>query len=103
MGSSIFWFLEGVLTKPDTITRGAIGSRERWKEVLQGKLHRFHRGYYCVRLADDEERAKRLSRSQSEVLATDFFAKTEPWSGFVDRSRFGVFCQGYEQIVVGKD
>ncbi|KAJ3935180.1 MAG: hypothetical protein NXY57DRAFT_1101046 [Lentinula lateritia] len=72
----------GVLTKPDTITRGAIGSRERWKEVLQGKLHRFHRGYYCVRLADDEERAKRLSRSQSEVLATDFFAKTEPWSGF---------------------
>ncbi|KAJ3865875.1 P-loop containing nucleoside triphosphate hydrolase protein [Lentinula novae-zelandiae] len=93
----------GVLTKPDTITRGAIGSRERWKEVLQGKLHRFHHGYYCVRLADDEERAKRLSRSQSEVLATDFFAKTEPWSGFVDRSRFGVpnFVKDMSKLLLG--
>ncbi|KAJ4492602.1 P-loop containing nucleoside triphosphate hydrolase protein [Lentinula edodes] len=93
----------GVLTKPDTITRGAIGSRERWKEVLQDKLHRFHHGYYCVRLADDEERAKRLSRSQSEVLATDFFAKTEPWSGFVDRSRFGVpnFVKDMSKLLLG--
>ncbi|KAJ3916699.1 P-loop containing nucleoside triphosphate hydrolase protein [Lentinula edodes] len=93
----------GVLTKPDTITRGAIGSRERWKEVLQGKLHRFNHGYYCVRLADDEERAKRLSRSQSEVLATDFFAKTEPWSGFVDRSRFGVpnFVKDMSKLLLG--
>lgn len=54
-------------------------------------------------LADDEERAKRLSRSQSEVLATDFFAKTEPWSGFVDRSRFGVpnFVKDMSKLLLG--
>ncbi|KAJ3972925.1 P-loop containing nucleoside triphosphate hydrolase protein [Lentinula raphanica] len=80
----------GILTKPDGITRGATGARQRWKEVLEGKLHPLHHGYYCVRLADDEERAKQLGRSESEALASEFFSKTEPWSEFVDRSRFGV-------------
>ncbi|KAJ4000867.1 P-loop containing nucleoside triphosphate hydrolase protein [Lentinula boryana] len=93
----------GVLTKPDTITRGAIGARERWKDILQGKLYPLHHGYYCVRLADDEERAKRLSRSASEALSSEFFQKTDPWSGFVDRSRFGVpnFVKDISRLLLG--
>ncbi|KAJ3984868.1 P-loop containing nucleoside triphosphate hydrolase protein [Lentinula detonsa] len=93
----------GVLTKPDTITRGAIGARERWKDILQGKLYPLHHGYYCVRLADDEERAKRLSRSESEALSSEFFKKTDPWSQFVDRSRFGVpnFVKDISRLLLG--
>ncbi|KAJ4473675.1 P-loop containing nucleoside triphosphate hydrolase protein [Lentinula aciculospora] len=92
----------GVLTKPDTITRGATGARERWKEVLRGKLHSLRHGYYCVRLADDDERTKKLSRSESETLSSTFFARTEPWSDFMDRSRFGVpnFVKDISQLLL---
>ncbi|KAE9399885.1 hypothetical protein BT96DRAFT_675521 [Gymnopus androsaceus JB14] len=93
----------GVLTKPDTITSGAIGSRQRWKEVLQGKIYPLHHGYYCVRLADDSERSRRPSRADSEVLSAEFFAKNEPWNNFVDRSRFGVpnFVKDISQLLLG--
>ncbi|KAF9078197.1 P-loop containing nucleoside triphosphate hydrolase protein [Rhodocollybia butyracea] len=93
----------GVLTKPDTITPGAIGSRQRWKDILQGKIYPLRHGYYCVRLADDDERALKLLRAQSELLSDGFFAKTEPWNGFEDRSRFGVpnFVKDISRLLVG--
>ncbi|KAE9399931.1 P-loop containing nucleoside triphosphate hydrolase protein [Gymnopus androsaceus JB14] len=93
----------GVLTKPDTITRGAIGSRQRWKEVLQGKIHPLHHGYYCVRLADDNERSRRLSRTESEELSAEFFANNDPWNDFVNRSRFGVpnFVKDISRLLLG--
>ncbi|KIK61582.1 hypothetical protein GYMLUDRAFT_224459 [Collybiopsis luxurians FD-317 M1] len=92
----------GVLTKPDTIMPGAIGSRQRWKDVLQGKIHVLRHGYYCVRLADDDERSKKLSRAESEERSTDFFANKEPWSNFEDRSRFGVpnFVKDISQLLL---
>ena len=66
------------------------------------KIHFLHHGYYCVRLADDEERAKKLSRAESEALATQFFAETDPWSDFEDRSRFGVpnFVKEISQLLL---
>lgn len=103
MYSFITILFTGVLTKPDTITRGAIGSRQRWKEVLQGKIYPLQHGYYCVRLADDDERTKRLSRTEAEALSTEFFAKNEPWSDFMDRTRFGVpnFVNDISRLLLG--
>ncbi|KAF5352891.1 hypothetical protein D9757_012099 [Collybiopsis confluens] len=91
----------GVLTKPDSMSSGAIGSRQRWQDVLQGRIYPLHHGYYCVRLADDAERALRLTRIESERLSADFFAKTEPW-GTLDQSRFGVpnFVRDISQLLL---
>ena len=81
---------EGVLTKPDTLTKGATGGLEKWKAVLEGREHPTKRGYYCVRLPDDEARARKVSRLESQQIADDFFNSTPPWSQMSDRGRFGI-------------
>ncbi|KAF9022803.1 hypothetical protein BDZ89DRAFT_1018629 [Hymenopellis radicata] len=77
----------GVLTKPDMLSSGASGARERWKKALLGQGDVLKHGYFCVRLPDDEERKKKLS---PEVLARNFFDKTVPWNEIPDRKRFGI-------------
>jgi len=81
---------QGVLTKPDTLTKGATGGREKWKAVLEGREHRTKHGYYCVRLPDDDERARKVSRMKSQRIADDFFTSTPPWSEMSDRRCFGI-------------
>jgi len=80
----------GVLTKPDTLTRGATSARQKWKDVIQGQIHKLKHGYYCVRLPDDEERHRNITRAESLTLAADFFNTTSPWSDIADRHRFGI-------------
>ncbi|KIM37374.1 hypothetical protein M413DRAFT_448441 [Hebeloma cylindrosporum] len=80
----------GVLTKPDTLTKGATGGREKWKAVLEGREHRTKHGYYCVRLPDDEERARKVSRLESQRIADTFFTSTPPWSEMSERRCFGI-------------
>ena len=85
--SSIF---TGVLTKPDMLTKGATGGREKWKAVLEGREHPATHGYYCVRLLDDEERARKISSAEAQRNAATFFDNTAPWDKMADRSRFGI-------------
>ncbi len=82
----------GVLTKPDTLTRGATSARQKWKDVLSGKEHGLNLGYYCVKLSDDAERAKNLPRVGREDAERIFFKTTEPWSELQSTlgARFGV-------------
>ncbi|KDR71864.1 hypothetical protein GALMADRAFT_253646 [Galerina marginata CBS 339.88] len=82
----------GVLTKPDTLKQGALGSRESWKSILQGHEaeHNTKHGYYCVRLLDDGERAQTKGRADAEKLAADYFNSTPPWSEMADKSRLGI-------------
>ncbi|KAJ7102892.1 P-loop containing nucleoside triphosphate hydrolase protein [Mycena epipterygia] len=79
-----------VLTKPDILGPGATGSRQKWKDILEGKDHQLIHGYYCVRLPDDDERSRGISRAESERRAAEYFDSTQPWRDIVDRSRFGV-------------
>ncbi|KAJ7207815.1 P-loop containing nucleoside triphosphate hydrolase protein [Mycena pura] len=79
-----------VLTKPDNLGEGALGSRQTWLDILEGRRHPLTHGYYCVRLPDDAERKRRVSRADSERRAAEFFDSTQPWRGVTDRSRFGV-------------
>ncbi|KAF9482868.1 hypothetical protein BDN70DRAFT_379786 [Pholiota conissans] len=80
----------GVLTKPDTLTRGATGVREKWKAVLEGRERPTRHGYYCVRLPDDDERERKITPAEAQQNAANFFDTTTPWDGMTDRSRFGI-------------
>jgi len=79
-----------VLTKPDTLTRGATGSKRKWKAIIEGQEHGLKHGYYCVRLPDDDERARNVPREELLKIATEFYDSTEPWNTIADRSRFGI-------------
>ncbi|KLO12396.1 hypothetical protein SCHPADRAFT_853916 [Schizopora paradoxa] len=83
----------GVLTKPDTLTKGSTSARQKWKDVLSGKENVLNLGYYCVKLSDDAEREKNLPRAEREEDAENsFFATTDPWSDLQKTLgyRFGV-------------
>ncbi|SJL16535.1 uncharacterized protein ARMOST_20061 [Armillaria ostoyae] len=82
----------GVLTKPDMLTVGASGARQKWREIILGQdeKHKLKHGYYCVRLPDDDERKRKISRDESQALAKVYFEKNSPWKEFLDRSRFGI-------------
>ncbi|KAL5513429.1 hypothetical protein ACEPAH_3828 [Sanghuangporus vaninii] len=84
----------GVLTKPDTLTSGAIGARKKWKDLITGGdtpgVYALKHGYYCVKLPDDVERARNPSRPERNESENTFFSNTIPWSTVPDRKRFGV-------------
>ncbi|KAF7361538.1 hypothetical protein MSAN_01187400 [Mycena sanguinolenta] len=82
--------ISAVLTKPDILGVGATGSRQKWKDILEGLDQPLKHGYYCVRLPDDAERSQGISRAESERRAAQYFDSTQPWRDIVDRSRFGV-------------
>ncbi|KAI0084205.1 P-loop containing nucleoside triphosphate hydrolase protein [Irpex rosettiformis] len=79
----------GVLTKPDTLTVGAVKSKENWLAVLEGRRDRTAHGYYCTRQPDDDERARGISSAEARAEEKAFFARTAPWSGSKARQRFG--------------
>ena len=82
----------GVLTKPDTLGDGAIGARRRWADVLEGRSHPLRHGYYCVRLPDDAQRARNITRAEAEESALNWFRDTAPWNQIMRNypSRFGI-------------
>ncbi|KAG6819432.1 hypothetical protein H0H93_011920 [Arthromyces matolae] len=80
----------GVLTKPDSVSDGATGQLQSWKDVLEGRSFRLEHGYYCVRLPTDAERARKTSRSDFQKSAARFFQTTYPWNTIADRDRFGI-------------
>ncbi|EIN04192.1 hypothetical protein PUNSTDRAFT_146674 [Punctularia strigosozonata HHB-11173 SS5] len=82
----------GILTKPDTLTKGATSARQKWKAVLEGTAHPLKHGYYCVRLPDDDERNRGIGRDEAEKIASEFFDSTDPWDEIIgnQRTRFGV-------------
>jgi len=88
--SEVIVRLSGVLTKPDTLAIGATGGRKRWMDILEGREHATKHGYYSVRLPDDEQRARGLSRAEAHSIADDFFNSTPPWDRLIDRSRLGI-------------
>ncbi|KAG6887566.1 hypothetical protein C0992_011789 [Termitomyces sp. T32_za158] len=80
----------GILTKPDTLSAGATGHLQNWKETLEGKQYPLKHGYYCVRLPTDAERSRNRSRIDSQRFEERFFETTSPWNTIADRARFGV-------------
>jgi vacuolar protein sorting-associated protein 1 len=41
--------------------------------------HFLQHGYYCVRLADDDERSRGIGREEMTIVEETFFEGTEPW------------------------
>ncbi|KAI0753579.1 hypothetical protein BC629DRAFT_1554707 [Irpex lacteus] len=79
----------GVLTKPDTLTAGAVKSKENWLAVLEGRRDKTTHGYFCTRQPDDDERTKGITSAEARRAEKTFFESTSPWSGSKHRKRFG--------------
>jgi vacuolar protein sorting-associated protein 1 len=60
--------------------------------IIEGRQpeHKLTNGYYCVRLPDDDERARNISRTESSHIATAFFNSTPPWNTMGNRNWLGV-------------
>ncbi|KAJ7081440.1 P-loop containing nucleoside triphosphate hydrolase protein [Mycena epipterygia] len=78
----------GVLTKPDMLSMGS-KVRELWLDVIEGRKHALHHGYYCTRQPDDDERNNKITPAQARRAEAAFFAKTAPWSTSTHKDRFG--------------
>lgn len=80
----------GVLTKPDTLSTGASGQREKWRKVLLGQDEQAYlkHGYFCVRLPDDEARKRNTPIS----TLNKYFDATAPWNDLPKhvKARYGV-------------
>ena len=96
--SSIPWnnqhltgYLPGVLTKPDTLTVGAIHTKQLWLDILEGRNDKFplKLGYYCTRQPDEDERKAGISNADARQAEADFFARTEPWCLSPHHAHFG--------------
>ena len=79
----------GVLTKPDTLTIGAVKAKENWLAVLEGRRDKTTHGYFCTRQPDDDERARGITSAEARAEEKAFFAKTAPWNASKNRQRFG--------------
>lgn len=92
----------GILTKPDGLQDGDIGSREAWRKTLAGEdpNRRTKHGYYCVRLPTDLER--KGGREKARNIEEDFFGSCAPWNEMKDRSKLGVlnFVQDISALLV---
>ncbi|EIN04120.1 hypothetical protein PUNSTDRAFT_138850 [Punctularia strigosozonata HHB-11173 SS5] len=82
----------GIITKPDSLTSGASSAREKWKMILTGRSHILTNGYYCVRLPDDDERSRNITRAEADTIADNFFKVTSPWKDVMQTypNRFGI-------------
>ncbi|KAI0641574.1 P-loop containing nucleoside triphosphate hydrolase protein [Trametes meyenii] len=82
----------GVVTKPDGLTAGDSGTRDSWLAVFENRVpkHLLQKGYYCVRLPNDQERTKGLSRRDNEQLAQQFFKENMPWKSLRHTNRLGI-------------
>ncbi|KAJ7108734.1 P-loop containing nucleoside triphosphate hydrolase protein [Mycena epipterygia] len=78
----------GVLTKPDMLSTGS-KVRDLWLDVIEGRKHALHHGYYCTRQPDDDERNNKITPAQARRAEVAFFAKTAPWSTSTHKDRFG--------------
>lgn len=89
----IQWFT-GVLTKPDTLSAGALSARRKWRDLIIGEdtdtTHHLRHGYYCVKLPDDAERADNPTRADRMEMESRFFMTTAPWKDVNAQGRFGV-------------
>ncbi|KZT64693.1 hypothetical protein DAEQUDRAFT_717652 [Daedalea quercina L-15889] len=78
-----------VVTKPDLLSDGATGLKQDWLDILQGRKHQLTLGYYVVRLPDDEQRRRNITRAQLDVEAQAYFASKLPWKN-ASPSRLGI-------------
>ncbi|KAK7679580.1 hypothetical protein QCA50_017290 [Cerrena zonata] len=79
----------GVLTKPDTLTAGAVKVRELWLDVIEDRRHKLKYGYYCTRQPDEDERMRGITVDEAPIAEERFFSQTAPWSSSSYRHRFG--------------
>ncbi|TCD68939.1 hypothetical protein EIP91_009329 [Steccherinum ochraceum] len=79
----------GVLTKPDTITTGAVQAKRLWLDVIEGRRHPTKHGYFCTRQPDEDERVSGMSFQEAREVERNFFRSTGTWADSSQPGRFG--------------
>ena len=97
----------GILTKPDLLQDGDIGSREGWRKILadEDSDRKTKHGYYCVRLPNDFERRVGNTKDRALIIEQEFFSTRAPWNlmAMKDKSRCGIpnFVKNISTLLVG--
>jgi hypothetical protein len=60
-----------------------------WLDVIEGRRHKLHHGYYCTRQPDEAERIKGITVLEARKTERDFFARAPGWSTSTEKDRFG--------------
>lgn len=76
--------ISGVLTKADTVMEGEY---ETWLNILNGKSHQLHHGYYATRLPSPKEMNQTGEEARKKEV--NFFQSRQPWCN-VDKNRVGI-------------
>lgn len=78
-----------MLTKPDTLQQG---EEAAWLEVLQGRRHRLHHGYFVTKQPAAVELSEQLDHDEAREREREFFAGKSPWktAGSAVKARMGV-------------
>ncbi|KAF9021368.1 hypothetical protein BDZ89DRAFT_1071439 [Hymenopellis radicata] len=79
----------GVLTKPDMLGAGSLNSKQRWLDVIEGRLSPLLHGYFCTLQPDDADRESDMSQEVARKVETEFFSSTAPWNASPNASAFG--------------
>ena len=77
------------MTKPDTLTAGAVQPRSLWLDVIEGRRHPTKHGYYCTRQPDEDERVSGITFKEAREKERSFFMNTAPWATSSRAERFG--------------
>ncbi|KAK1234389.1 hypothetical protein PQX77_002427 [Marasmius sp. AFHP31] len=79
----------GVMTKPDMLDAGSKKALDLWLEVIEGKRHGLHHGYYCTRQPNDLQRSKDITPALARKLESQLFETTSAWAQSTHKHRFG--------------
>ncbi|KAF8997228.1 P-loop containing nucleoside triphosphate hydrolase protein [Hymenopellis radicata] len=79
----------GVLTKPDTLQPG---EESGWLDILHGRKHRLHHGYFVTKQPGPQELLEDLAHAEARKREASYFANTLPWRNVLQtiKSRVGV-------------
>ncbi|KAF8997232.1 P-loop containing nucleoside triphosphate hydrolase protein [Hymenopellis radicata] len=79
----------GVLTKPDTLQSG---EESGWLDILHGRKHRLHHGYFVTKQPGPQELLEDLGHAEARKREASYFASTLPWRNALQtiKSRVGV-------------
>ncbi|KAF9020048.1 P-loop containing nucleoside triphosphate hydrolase protein [Hymenopellis radicata] len=79
----------GVLTKPDTLQPG---EESGWLDILHGRKHRLHHGYFVTKQPGPEELLENLAHAEARKREASYFTSTLPWRTVLQttKSRVGV-------------
>ncbi len=68
---------------------GSTNSKQRWLDVIEGRISPLQHGYFCTLQPDDADRENDITQSEARKAETEFFSTTAPWDASLNAKAFG--------------